>query len=126
VAIQGFRDLKAWQLAMDFVEGVYQATAKFPAHEQYGLTGQLRRSAVSIPSNIAEGRSRDSSREFLKFLSIAYGSLAETQTQLEIARRLAYLDSAVESKIQERGNEVGRVINGLAAAIRRRLRNDDE
>ena len=109
---------------MDFVEGVYKATAKFPTNEQYGLTSQLRRSAVSIPSNIAEGRSRDSSREFLNFLSIAYGSLAETQTQLEIARRLGYLETVVERKAQERANEVGRVINGLAAAIRRRLKGD--
>jgi four helix bundle protein len=126
MAIQSFRDLKAWQLAMDFVEGVYKASSKFPTQEQYGLTSQLRRSAVSVPSNIAEGRSRDSSREFLNFLSIAYGSLAETQTQLEIARRLGYMDAAIETKAQERANEVGRVINGLAAAIRRRLRNDEE
>jgi four helix bundle protein len=123
MAIQSFRDLKAWQLAMDFVEGVYKASSKFPTQEQYGLTSQLRRSAVSIPSNIAEGRSRDSSREFLSFLSIAYGSLAETQTQLELARRLGYMDAAIEIKAQERANEVGRVINGLAAAIRRRLKD---
>jgi len=126
MAIQSYKDLKAWPLAMDFVEGVYKSSAKFPTREVYGLTSQLRRSAVSIPSNIAEGRSRESSREFLNFLSIAYGSLAETQTQLEIARRLGYMDAAVEAKAQQRANEVGRVINGLAAAIRRRLKNQDD
>ena len=118
--IQSFRDLVAWQKAMDFVEQVYLATACFPPDERFGLTAQTRRSAVGVPSNIAEGRGRRTSRDFLNFLSIAYGSLAEVQTQLEIANRLKFVDSQVVSRLQGLANEVGRLVNGLASSIRRR------
>src|SRR6185369_4825205 len=92
---QNYRDLIAWQKAMDLVELVYAATTGFPTDERFGLTSQVRRAVVSIPSNIAEGQARRSQSEFLHFLSIAHGSLREVETQLLIATRLRYLDPAV-------------------------------
>ncbi|MBX3699100.1 MAG: four helix bundle protein [Dokdonella sp.] len=83
--------LEVWQEAMQLVEMVYVATATFPAEERFGLTAQIRRSAVSVPSNIAEGAARRSTPEYLRFLSIARGSLSEMSTQLQIAARLGYM-----------------------------------
>src|SRR5262245_16616607 len=84
-------DLVAWQEAMDLVEAVYRDTEDFPARETYGLTSQIRRSAVSVPSNLAEGAARNSRREFIQFLGICCGSIAELQTQLQLAVRLGFL-----------------------------------
>ncbi|TAN51589.1 MAG: four helix bundle protein [Methylococcaceae bacterium] len=89
--VQHYRELIVWQKAMDLVELVYQITRQFPKEELYGLTSQLRRAAVSIPSNIAEGQARKSRAEFRNFLSIAQGSKAEAETQLLIAVRLHYI-----------------------------------
>ena len=94
--VKSYRDLEVWQLGLDLVETVYRCTAEFPKSEIFGLTAQMRRAAVSIPSNIAEGQARSSSKEFLHFLSIALGSLAELATQLELANRLGYLDARSE------------------------------
>ena len=88
--VSHFRELQVWQRGMDVVEMVYRASADFPKPELYGLTSQLRRAAVSVPLNIAEGHSKSSTREYLNHLSMAQGSLAEAQTQLEIAKRLGY------------------------------------
>src|SRR4051794_8266926 len=88
-----YHDLRVWQQAMDLVEQVYRATEKFPKHELYGLTSQLRRAAVSVPSNIAEGRGRRTDPEFLQFLFHARGSLCELETQLELSKRLQYLST---------------------------------
>jgi four helix bundle protein len=88
--VNSFRDLRVWQASMDLVESVYHFTANFPAHEIYGLTSQLRRAAVSVPSNIAEGNTRESTKEYLHYLSMARASLAEVQTQIELAGRLKY------------------------------------
>ena len=85
------RDIKVWQKAMDFVTSLYKSTRSFPVEELYGITSQMRRSAVSIPSNIAEGFGRKSTNEFKRFLQISMGSLFELQTQLEISRNLNYL-----------------------------------
>src|ERR1039457_3202240 len=85
-----FRDLEVWQLGLDLVQSVYQCTAAFPKSETFGLAAQMRGAAVSIPSNIAEGQARNSTKEFLRFLSYALGSLAELETQLELATRLEY------------------------------------
>ena len=85
------RDIKVWQKAMDFVTLLYKNTRHFPVEELYGLTSQMRRSAVSIPSNIAEGFGRKSTNEFKRFLQISMGSLFELQTQLEISKNLGYL-----------------------------------
>src|ERR1700722_14992428 len=89
--IQSFRDLRVWQRGMEVVESVYRATQSFPKQELYGLTSQLRRAAVSIPANIAEGHCRQHIKEYLNFLSIAQGSIAELETEIEIAGRLNYL-----------------------------------
>ena len=97
--IMSYRDLIAWQKAMDLVTAIYRATAGFPRDEIYGLTSQLRRAAVSTPSNIAEGQGRQSTREFIHFLSIAYGSLNEAQTQILIAERLKVAVQSVHAYI---------------------------
>jgi len=90
---RSYRDLEVWKLAISFVKDIYQETEKFPAHENFGLTHQIRKAAISIPSNIVEGQFRNSSREFRQFLSIALGSAAEIETQLIIAKEIAYLSS---------------------------------
>jgi four helix bundle protein len=88
--IKNYRDLRVWQSGMDLVVMVYEASEKFPSKEVYGLTSQIRRAAVSVPSNIAEGHTRESTKEYLHHLSITQASLAEVQTQIEIAFRLKY------------------------------------
>ena len=85
------KDLEVWKLSMDFVTEIYQITQKFPKEELYGLTSQIRRSAVSIPSNLAEGSARQSDKELIQFLHVALGSLAELETQLIIAKNLSYI-----------------------------------
>ena len=89
--MKSFRDLRVWQKAMDLVEKVYLLTQKFPREETYGLTNQIRRAVVSIPSNISEGHTREHIIEYLHHLSVAQASLAELETQLEIANRLKYI-----------------------------------
>lgn len=89
--MKGYKDLFAWQVGMDLVEQVYQLTELFPAHERYGLCSQMRRAAVSIPSNISEGYRRKSNADCSNFLHIAFGSASELETQLQIAIRLKYL-----------------------------------
>jgi four helix bundle protein len=91
-SVKSYRDLEVWQKAMAMVVECYKITKQFPKDEIYGLTFQLRRAAVSIPANIAEGRERQHTREFVQHLSIAYGSLAELETHLQIAQRLNYID----------------------------------
>ena len=119
MAGRSYRDLETWQRAMDLVEEVYAATKVFPKEELFGLTSQLRRAVVSIPSNIAEGQGRDSSKEFLHHLAIAYGSLCEAETQVLIAARLNYLEQPETTKLMNRVGEVGRLLNGLLRALRR-------
>ena len=94
VTVRNYCDLVAWQKAMDLVESVYKATSQFPKEEVYGLTNQLRRAAVSVPSNIAEGQGRRSDNDFRRFLAIGHGSLREVETQVLIAQRLHYLTEA--------------------------------
>jgi four helix bundle protein len=120
VKVRRFNDLIAWQKAMDLVEEIYRATKQFPKEEMFGLTSQLRRAAVSIPSNIAEGQSRRSSKEFVQFLSIAQGSLSEVETQLLIAMRLQYIAEERSHGLLQQVAELGRILNGLAEAISNR------
>jgi four helix bundle protein len=115
--LKSYRDLIAWQKAMDLVQTVYESVRAFPKEEVYGLTSQLKRAVVSVPSNIAEGQGRKSTREFLHHLSIAYGSLMEVETQILIAARLGYLNPQEADLIAEQTAEVGRVINGLSNAL---------
>jgi four helix bundle protein len=116
--VRSYRDLEAWQKAMLLVEECYRASGAFPASEIYGLTSQLRRAAVSIPANIAEGRARLHTGEFIQHLSIAYASLAELETHIQIAARIEYLSTEDESRLLTRCGEVGRLINGLRRSLR--------
>ncbi len=118
VGRQGFRDLVAWQRAMALVTAVYEATRLWPREEQFGLTAQVRRAAVSIPSNIAEGHGRFGPREFLHHLSIAFGSLCEVETQLLIADRLAYGDPQTTQALTAQLTEVRRLLRGLIRSLR--------
>jgi four helix bundle protein len=102
---------------MDLVIEIYQATETFPREEIYGLTSQLRRAAVSIPSNIAEGQARFSKREFKHFLRTAKGSLAEVQTQIAIATRLGFMPETKELELQEHMHALARILNGLINSI---------
>lgn len=90
--VKTHKDLDVWKNAIDFAEKIYLLTGTFPKEEQFGLTAQLRRSVVSIPSNIAEGAARNSDKEFLQFLYISLGSLSEAETQLLLAKRLRFID----------------------------------
>lgn len=116
-----YRELRAWQRAIELVEAVYRTSACFPKEEVYGLTSQVRRAAVSVPSNIAEGHGRHTTRDFLGLLSIARGSLKELETQLTIAQRLHYIQQTKEVELQSLANEVGRLITGLIKALRKKL-----
>jgi len=118
--VKSFRDLDVWHLGVELAETVYRFTARFPKAELFCLTAQMRRAAVSIPSNIAEGRARNSSREFLHFLSISRGSLAELETQLELAIRLDYSDSDLHAA-REQSELLGKKLNRLQSSIREKL-----
>ena len=117
MSVQSYKDLIVWQKSMDLVERIYQASKLFPKEETYGLTNQLRRAAVSIPSNIAEGHARSSTQEFHRFLSIARGSLAEIETQLLIAQRLGYLSNDQIDPILALQTEINKMTNGLMAKL---------
>jgi four helix bundle protein len=106
---------------MDLVEATYRLTGSFPKEEQYGLTNQIRRAAVSIPSNIAEGQGRHTTRDFLNFLSITNGSLNELETQVMIAHRLDYISVRAQTSALSQTAEVGRLANALANSLRRKL-----
>ena len=119
---QSYRDLVAWQRAMDLVDDVYTSVRSFPSEELFGLTMQLRRAAVSIPNNIAEGHGRFSLRDFRQFLRKARGSTLELETEIMIAKRQGYIDSATEAALLEKAGTVGRLINGLIRHLTKRLR----
>jgi len=111
--MKGHRDLLVWQKAMQLVTDIYHDTGTFPRDEVYGLTNQLRRAAVSVPSNIAEGHGRRSKKEFHHFVSQARGSLLEVETQLEIARNLGYLSADKSKDLLDKAGEIARMLNGL-------------
>ena len=113
MAVRNYRELIVWQKAMDLVKMIYQATRQFPKEELYGLTNQVRRAAVSIPSNIAEGQARRSTAEFKNFLSIAQGSRAEMETQIMIAQRLDYISLQQTEPILSLSEEIKRMIYSL-------------
>ena len=108
---------------MQLTKDVYAVTKNFPSDERFGLISQLRRAAVSIPSNIAEGQARYSQREFLRFLSNARGSLAEVETQLLLSTELGYVPESEMQKLTRKTAEVGRLLNGLYSAIQLRTEN---
>ena len=115
---QSYRDLVAWNKAMELVMLVYRLTQDFPREEMFGLMSQLRRSAVSIPSNIAEGQGRLSQGEFRNFLGNARGSLSELETQVLIAEKLSFLQKSDAADLLDLAAEVGRILNGLIASTK--------
>ncbi len=112
-----YRDLIAWRKATQLALEIYRATQVFPRAEIYGLTSQMRRAAVSIASNIAEGKGRYSQKEFVQFLYWSRGSLAEIETQLYIAHVLCYLETKTFERIQSEAVELGRILNGLIKSL---------
>ena len=106
---------------MDLTEGIYRVSAGFPLEERYGLTSQIRRSSVSVPSNIAEGHARPTTRDYLRFLGISLGSLAEMETQLLLAHRLGYIDEATLDLVLAVSDRVGRMLRGLMKSLGARL-----
>jgi four helix bundle protein len=116
--VRSYRDLIAWQKAVELVTEIYRVSKKFSNEELFGLTSQLRRAAVSIPSNIAEGQGRLGRKEFQHFLGNARGSLWEVETQIIIARNLDYLSAAEMHDILERSAEVGRILHGLLSSLK--------
>jgi four helix bundle protein len=109
----GHRNLVVWRKSMDLVKDIYRATGDFPKHELYGLVSQLRRAAVSVPSNVAEGYGRNSRNELHQFVGTARGSLAEVETQIELARDLGYLRGELASDLLSKATVIGRMLTGL-------------
>lgn len=107
------KKLDAWKLAMDLVIEIYGETAKFPNQERYGLIDQIRRAAISIPSNIAEGAARHTRKEFINFLHIAQASLSEVDTQIELASRLRYIDETKQTLLDGQMERIDKTITGL-------------
>ncbi len=115
------KDLILWRKALDLAVLVHQLSAALPRSETYGLVSQLRRAATSVPSNVAEGYARRSTKEFIYFLHVALGSMAELETQLLLAQRVGYLSESEVTNLQDRIEEVGRVLHAVVAALRRRV-----
>ena len=119
--VQHYRQLEVWQLAMDLAERCYQATKGFPKEELFGLTNQIRRSAVSIPANIAEGQGREHTKEFLNFLSMARGSLLELETHLMLSQRIGLLQQPELDSLLTMTDRLSRMLSGLRKALEKRL-----
>lgn len=119
--MKSYEDLQVWQRAMDLVDCVYRLSATFPPDERFGLTSQVRRAAVSVSSNIAEGHARNSTRDFLRFLSMSMGSIAEVRTQLLIAERQGWLDSDDAQTAHESTNGIGRMLRDLMKSLNARI-----
>jgi len=116
--VRSYRDLLVWQKGIELVTRVYRAVKEFPREEVYGLTSQLRRCAVSVPSNIAEGHSRTTRKEFLRFLEISLGSLLELQTQIEIAKNLSYLKPDEYQARESHGRELERMLTSFMRSLK--------
>ena len=123
MALQSYQELKVWQRGMDLVVECYEVSKQLPATERYALARQIRRSAVSVPSNIAEGYGREHLGEYVRFLSIANGSLKELETQILIARRLAFITNVDCEPILRQAAEVGRMLTVLRRKLRQLRRN---
>jgi four helix bundle protein len=116
--VQSFRDLQVWQRSMQMTVAIYRLTQNFPREEIYGLSNQIRRSALAVPSNIAEGQGRLTTGEFRQFLGIARGSNFEVQTQLEIARALGFGDSTLIGEADGLSHEVGKMLYALLESLK--------
>jgi four helix bundle protein len=117
-AVRSFRELVVWQKAIDLAEIIYSVSRPWPREEIYGLTSQIRRAAVSVPSNIAEGQGRVTWGEFVHQLGIAYGSLLEVETQMILAQRLGYACPGEANRVFVATAEIGRLLNGLLQALK--------
>jgi four helix bundle protein len=115
--VRSYRDLVAWQKAMELVVNIYTCTQTFPKMETYGLISQMRRAAVSVPSNIAEGHARISTGEFRQFLEHALGSLMEIETQILIGERLRYVEAEKSTELLARTSELGKILNGFLRSL---------
>ena len=115
--VNSYRNLRVWQLAMDLVIDCYQTVKFFPKHEQFGLTSQLQRAAVSIPANIAEGHGRSYTKEYLRHIVIAKGSLVELETHIQIADRMHYYDTNKLNELLEKTNSLGRMLTSLRKSL---------
>lgn len=113
-----YKDLTVWRRSMELVTAVYALTASFPKSELYGLTSQIKRAAISIPSNIAEGRRRGTRKDYRQFLLIAYGSGAELETQIEIAKRLSFIQNLNANQVDSLLSEVMRMLNKMVGSLR--------
>jgi four helix bundle protein len=119
--LRSYRELEVWQRAIELVEAVYAVSAEFPKEERFGLTVQMRRAAVSVPSNIAEGHARSSTRDYLRFLAIALGSLAELDTQMLIARRLRFAEEDTIGPLEQESDRLGRMLRNLIRSLKQKL-----
>ncbi len=117
--MRSHNNLDAWKRSIDFVVAVYRVTDRFPKEEKFGLTSQLRRAAVSIPANIAEGAARKSSKEFVQYLSHAQGSASEVETELLIAFRLGFVTQPHYDELCRDLDDIGRMITGIAKYLKR-------
>ncbi len=120
MSINSYRDLEVWKKSMDLVTECYEITESFPKKETFGLASQLQRSAVSIAANISEGHARQHTKEFLQSLSIAYGSLAELETHIEIAKRLEYIAADTAVELIDKTSTIGRMLNGLRRSLEKK------
>ena len=121
MGVYSYRDLKVWQSGIDAAEQVYRLTSIFPKRETYGLCSQMERSATSIPANIAEGHARESTKDYLRYLSIAQGSRAELETHLILAGRLHYGEKEQINRLLEQVEEIGRMLRGLQRSLKAKL-----
>ncbi len=119
--VKSYRDLLVWQKAMDMTSLAYQVSASFPADERFGLTSQARRAAVSVPANIAEGHQRATTKDYLRFVSIALGSLAELQTLVELATRVHSISSNNTQELGRQVDEVGKMLRSLQLSLQAKL-----
>lgn len=120
MTVRGYGDLRVWQTGIDIVEAIYEITREFPTSETYGLASQMQRAAVSVPSNIAEGHTRQHRAEYLQFVSIAHASLAELETQLEIASRLKYIAIDKAQELLSSIDSLSRQLQALRTALGRK------
>ena len=119
-SIRSYRDLEVWRKAMELAQGCYELTAEFPKREIYGLASQIRRAAVSIASNIAEGHSRRTRQAYLNHLSIALGSQSEVETQIDLSCRLGFISKELAEEILLMAGQVGRMLHALIASLERK------
>ncbi len=117
--MQRFTELKVWQRSHELVLAIYRATAKFPTAERFGLTSQIRRAALSVPTNIAEGSKRKSNAEYARFLNVAEASLAETEYLLMVGRDLGYLPTTLTGAMIQEADETARMLNALRSKVER-------